>query len=165
MGKKVYDMSDYDDFKGIDEALSKTVAKHISQLAQFYAFTDYSHDWVLFHKSLKDWANFMSHHYDELDEDQRSAAQVYFWTRINIYYSRVKDAVLPKLSLNNHKLLAFVKESKREIMLFEKYNAAQLTQNSKLSASCGSQLLNQVAICDEYQTYAWQQTNNATTGF
>lgn len=165
MSKKVNGMSRDDNFKEIDEVLSKTVAKHISQLAQFYAFADYAHDWVLFHKSLKDWSNFMSRHYDELDEDQQSAVQAYFWTRINIYYSRVKDDVLPKLSLNNHKLLAFVEESKQEIMLFAKYNNAQLTQNSKLNASCGSQLLNQVAVCDKYQTYAWQQTNNATTDF
>lgn len=165
MSKKMNDMASDDDFKEIDEALSKTVAEHISQLAQFYAFADYAHDWELFHKSLKDWSNFMSRHYDELNEDQQSAAQVYFLTRINIYYSRLKDDVLPKLSLNNHKMLTFVKESKQEIMLFAKYNAAQLTQNSKLSASCGSQLLNQVVVCDKYQTYAWQQTNNATTDF
>lgn len=167
--QNIHNRNDFDDgeFAAIDAALGKSVINHISRLAQFYVLGDYAHDWVLFHKSLKDWPNFMERYYDKLDDEQQEAAMTYFLLRMNVYYKRIKDRVLPALikNSNNEKLLNFIRESQDEIKLFEDYENAQLQEDRDVIVKFGKKLINQILIADKYQTYAWQQNNSATKDF
>ena len=142
------------------------ILRHLAKFTQFYELEDYAHDWVLFHKTIKEWYNYMSKHYDDLNSEQCEAAMTYFFTRADKYRQRLKQDPEPNVSSNNRRAMNFIDESNLEIQYFDDYAEVQNNKSSSDDrGKFGRMLFKQSYIADKYQSYAWSCSSNATNNF